>query len=214
MKNLMGSLAVIGLLFIGVPAHAVETETETGPAAALGAPAPDFTLTDTHGNTHTLSDYRGQNVILEWMNHDCPFVKKHYNETGNMPALQRDAIEQGDVWFTIVSSAPGTQGYTSPEEANEVMAMQESDETARLLDPEGAVGRLYGAAVTPHMYIIDAKGTLVYNGAIDDNSSANPATVEGAHNYVVAALTNIRAGEPVEVAQTRPYGCTVKYEDE
>ncbi len=202
LKKTMMTFLAAGLL--AVPAMA------GAQAAAVGEAAPDFTLTDTHGNEHSLSDFAGQVVVLEWFNHECPFVVKFY-DSGKMQELQRSAAEDGIVWLTVVSSAPGTQGYTSADEANEIIANWESAEAARLLDPEGTAGRLYDARTTPHMYIIDTEGTLVYNGAIDSIASANQDDIEKADNYVVNALEALAAGAPIEPNQTRPYGCSVKY---
>lgn len=179
-------------------------------AATVGQPAPDFTLTDTNGVTHTLSQYRGQTVVLEWINHGCPFVVKHY-ASGNMQRLQREAAADGVVWLSICSSAPGQQGHMSKAEWNKTNAEKNVAAAAVLIDEPGTVGRLYGAVTTPHMFIIDADGILVYNGAIDSNPSANPRTIEGAENYVASALAAIKAGQPIATPVTRPYGCTVKY---
>jgi peroxiredoxin len=177
---------------------------------AVGKPAPDFTATDTNGITHKLSDQRGSIVVLEWTNHDCPFVRKHY-DTSNMQALQKDAKAQGVVWWSVISSASGKEGYVTPVQANELTSGRKAAPSAVLLDPQGTVGRLYGARTTPHMYIIDAKGNLAYMGGIDDKPSASPADVKTANNYVRNALTALKNGQPVEPATTRPYGCSVKY---
>lgn len=176
----------------------------------VGRPAPDFTGTDSSGKTHRLSDYRGRTVVLEWTNHDCPYVRKHYG-SGNMQALQREATAQGVVWLSVISSAPGKQGYVSGAEADALTAARKAAPSAVILDPEGKIGRLYGAKTTPHMYIVDPSGTLVYMGGIDDRPTADPADIEGAHNYVRAALAELAAGRPVSDAVTRPYGCSVKY---
>jgi peroxiredoxin len=188
----------------------------TQPASAdshgptIGAPAPDFSLSDTNGVRHSLSDFKGNIVVLEWTNPECPFVKKHY-ETGNMQGLQEKAVASGVTWLTINSSAQGKQGYMTAEEANSYIAEEGSRETARLVDSSGEVGHLYGALTTPHMFVIDANGTLAYKGAIDDNPSADPVSVAGAKNYVTAALASLAAGKPIENAETRSYGCGVKY---
>lgn len=179
-------------------------------AVETGKPAPDFKGTDTNGVEHNLSDFKGKTVVLEWTNHECPFVVKHY-EPGNMQRLQKMATDDGVVWLTIVSSAEGKQGYTKAEEANKVMKEVGAMSTARILDKSGEIGKLYGAKTTPHMYVIDAEGTLVYQGAIDSDSSFKQSAVESATNYVEAALMNIKEGKPVEVAETKPYGCSVKY---
>lgn len=176
----------------------------------VGEPAPDFTLVDSNGTQHTLSDYRGQRVILEWTNHDCPYVGKHYG-TGNMQTLQRDATEEGIVWLSIISSAPGRQGYVTGEEANTLTASRGAYPSAVLFDPEGTVGHAYDARTTPHMYVIDEGGILRYMGAIDDRPTARHASVEGATNYVRLALSDLDAGREVEIAETTAYGCSIKY---
>lgn len=172
--------------------------------------APDFTLTDTYGQSHTLSEYAGKWVVLEWLNYDCPYVRKHYNGQ-NMQALQERYTEKGVVWLSIVSSAPGTQGYFPNSEMNARTESHNGKQTAVLIDESGEVGRAYGALVTPHMYVITPDGEIVYNGAIDDKPTANPASLETARNYVVEALDAAMAGEPVPTPTSQPYGCTVKY---
>ncbi len=179
-------------------------------APEVGQPAPDFTGTDTNGVAHTLSGFKGKTVVLEWSNHECPYVVKHYG-SGNMQALQKAATDDGVIWLTVVSSAEGKQGYTTPEEANALIEEVGANATARILDPSGEIGKLYDAKTTPHMFVIDADGTLVYAGAIDSNNSYDPATIEGATNYVQAALDSLKAGTPIEVASTTAYGCGVKY---
>jgi hypothetical protein len=148
--------------------------------------------------------------VLEWTNHECPYTVKHY-ATGNMQALQMAATESGAIWLTVVSSRPGSQGYVEALEADKLTADRHAHPTAVLLDPAGDLGKLYGARVTPHMYVIDASGMLVYMGAIDDRPTADHASVKGARSYVREALDAVAAGRPVAVASTRPYGCTVKY---
>ncbi|MGF1641796.1 MAG: redoxin domain-containing protein [Rhodospirillales bacterium] len=179
-------------------------------APAIGEPAPAFTGIDSNGNSRSLADFRGQTVVLEWTNHDCPFVRKHYG-TGNMQALQKQAAADGVVWLSVISSAPGEQGHVSAAEANRIAGQQGAGPTAILLDPEGTIGRAYDARTTPHMYVVDAEGALRYMGGIDDRPTANPADVAGAENHVVAALADVAAGRPVRTPATRPYGCTVKY---
>ena len=179
--------------------------------AGIGETAQDFTLTDHAGGERSLSDYRGRFVVLEWFNNDCPFVNKHYT-SGNMQGLQATYAEQDVVWLTIASSAPGRQGHiASPQEAVEIIEQRASRQTALLLDPEGAVGQLYGAKTTPHMFIIDANGLLIYAGAIDDTPSTDPADVTQATNYVRLALDAAMAGQPVSTSATTSYGCSVKY---
>lgn len=196
-------------LFIGLCLAAAAGVAQS--AAEIGEPAPSFTLIDTAGNEHSLSDYRGRKVVLEWTNHECPFVQKHYG-AGNMQDQQRMARAEHDVvWLTIISSKPGAQGHVSPEKADELTARRNAAPTAVLLDESGDVGRAYEARVTPHMYIIDEQGTLVYKGGIDSIRSADPADIPEAKQYVVAALDELAAGEPITDTVTRPYGCTIKY---
>ncbi len=175
-----------------------------------GATAPDFTLTDTSGASHKLSDFKGKTVVLEWVNHGCPFVVKHYSK-GNMQGLQADYTGKGVVWLSICSSAEGKQGYNTAEGWQKLNTEKGGKATAILLDPEGTVGKLYGAKTTPHMYVINAEGTLVYQGAIDDKPSTDSDDIPGAKNYVKAALDEVLAGKPVTTGQTKPYGCGVKY---
>src|SRR5215510_11745850 len=179
-------------------------------AAKVGEPAPSFTTAATTGKSVSLADQRGKLVVLEWTNHDCPYVRKHY-ESGNMQALQKEVTGQGIVWLTLISSSPGTQGYVTPKQADELTSSRKAGPTAVLLDPTGVVGRAYGATNTPHMYVIDKAGLLVYAGAIDDRPTTRRSDVQGAHNYVRAALEDMAAGRPVQTPVTRAYGCTVKY---
>lgn len=175
-----------------------------------GSEAPEFTLADTTGTEHSLSDFEGKYVVLEWTNHQCPFVVKHYRE-GHMQALQKEMTDKGVVWLTINSSAPGKQGHLSPKAQKKLRGEQYASATALLLDPSGEVGKAYDARTTPHMYLIDPEGTLVYQGAIDSEVSTDPDDIEGATNYVVAAYESATSGEAVENATTKPYGCSVKY---
>jgi len=181
-------------------------------APKVGAPPPEFTATDNQGHQRRLSEFKGKPVVLEWHNQGCPFVKKHYG-TGNMQRLQKELTDQGAVWLTIISSAPGKQGYVTPAQEDEYLKAQQAAPTAVLLDSDGAVGKLYGAKTTPHMFLVDAKGVLVYAGAIDDRSTPDPEDVNGARNYVEAAFREVKAGKPVTVGSTAPYGCSVKYAD-
>ena len=176
----------------------------------VGQPAPNFQGTDSQGNTINLSDYKGKIVVLEWSNHECPYVVKHYSG-GNMQSLQKETTDQGIVWLTIVSSAKGKQGHTTAQEANSVMKAQGAHSTARILDPSGTIGNLYAARTTPHMFVVDTQGIIAYAGAIDSNSSIKSSTIAGATNYVREAVNSLVAGKPVEVASTKPYGCSVKY---
>ncbi len=176
----------------------------------VGKPAPEFTLTDSDGKTHNLADFKGKIVVLEWLNHGCPFVKKHY-DSGNMPSLQKKYTGQGVVWLSIVSSAPGKQGHMSTAETNKAKMEKKSASTAVLIDEKGTVGKLYDAKRTPEMFIVGKDGTLIYAGAIDDKPSPDPADVAGAKNYVAQALDEALAGKPVSEPATTAYGCSVKY---
>ena len=178
--------------------------------AKVGRPAPAFTAAATNGQNVSLADQRGKIVVLEWTNHDCPYVRKHY-ETSNMQALQKEATGHGVAWLTIISSAPGTQGHVSPREADQLTVKRAASPTAVLLDPTGVVGKMYGATNTPHMYVIDKAGVLMYAGAIDDRPTSRQSDVPGANNYVRAALQAVAAGQPIKTPLTRAYGCTVKY---
>ncbi len=201
MKILLAA-AVAALMFAPtLPAHA---------AATVGEAAPAFTLTDSKGTSHNLSDFKGKTVVLEWTNAECPFVRKHY-DSKNMQTLQEEATGQGVVWLVINSGAEGKQGHVTGAQAEEIITRDGFKSTAYLLDGDGTVGHAYGASTTPHMFVINGEGTLVYAGAIDDNKSADPATIAGAKNYVRAALADLAAGKPVETASSQPYGCSVKY---
>jgi len=187
------------LLAIGLDA-AVET----------GARAPEFSLADTNGTTHSLSDFAGKYVVLEWTNHGCPFVAKHYKQ-GHMQALQEKMTGKGVVWLKINSGAPGKQGYVTAGEGNQLLADKKIKATALLLDSDGTVGRAYDARVTPHMFLIDPEGMVIYQGAIDSIRSTSPDDVDQAENYVKAAYMAHVNGEPVANPTTTPYGCGVKY---
>ena len=179
-------------------------------APAIGQPAPAFTVKDGAGQTRSLAEFKGKTVVLEWTNAGCPYVQKHY-ESGNMQGLQKGAAKDGVVWLTLISSAPGKQGYVSPAEAKTWKATTGAGSTAVLLDPTGQVGHAYEAKTTPHMYVVNGAGTLVYMGGIDDKPTADPASLKGATNYVAAALSDVNAGRPVAKAVSKPYGCTIKY---
>lgn len=179
-------------------------------APATGAPAPQFTGTDANGATHRLSDYAGKIVVLEWTNNLCPFVQKHYN-SGNMQRIQKEARAKGVVWFSVVSSAPGKEGYVTPEQAREIVQQRGAQPTGVILDASGDLGRTYGAKTSPHMFVIDAQQRLVYQGAIDDKPTTDPASLQTARNYVREALASVEAGRQVAVPETTPYGCSVKY---
>jgi peroxiredoxin len=179
-------------------------------AAIIGKAAPAFELKNSSGKAVRLDSFRGKYVVLEWVNFECPFVKKHYN-SGNMQQLQKSYTEKGVVWLTICSSAKGKQGYMTETGARDMAKERGAASTHFLLDPKGTVGKAYGAKTTPNMFVIDPKGILVYNGAIDDKPSTDKADVPGATNYVVAALDQSMAGKEVETPATQPYGCSVKY---
>ncbi len=178
--------------------------------AKMDKPAPDFTLNSVSGTMVSLSDYRGKTVVLEWTNHDCPYVQKHY-DSDNMQSLQRKYTSQDVVWLSIISSAPGKQGYIDAETANQLTSSRNAAPTQVLFDPEGKVGRQYGARTTPHMFIIDQEGTLRYMGAIDSIKSANPADIAKATNYVDEGLASLLAGRAIAKKSSSPYGCSVKY---
>lgn len=178
----------------------------------VGAPAPAFTATDSRGRTETLNQYRGKYVVLEWHNQGCPYTRKHY-VSGNMQALQKEWTAKGVVWFTVISSAPGEQGYVTPSQENAYLAQMNAAPTAALMDTRGKLGHLYNAKTTPEMFVIDPAGKLIYAGAIDDRPTPDPEDVRGANNYVSDALTAAMAGKPVATPFTRSYGCSVKYPD-
>lgn len=195
---LLGGL-IAGLLALETPAR-----------PRIGEPAPEFTTEDTHGDPIRLADLQGQIVVLEWTNHQCPFVGKHYG-SGNMQALQQQATEEGVTWISIVSSGPGQEGHVSPDQANQLTEEREAAPSAVVLDPSGEIGKLYGARATPHMFVIDAEGILQYMGAIDSIPSAQISDIESAENYVRTALDQIQAGEAISTPATQAYGCTVRY---
>ena len=201
MRHMITAFAALAV--IAAPASA---------AAVVGKPAPNFTLPDVNGKRVSLSAFRGKTVVIEWNNPDCPFVKKHYGSR-NMQKTQAAAAKDGVVWLTINSSAPGKQGHRSGAAAKAFLAQSGARPTAYLLDPDGTVGKTYDAKTTPHMYIVNKAGTLTYAGGIDDKPTPYPADVNSARNHVLAALAEIKAGKPVSVATSRPYGCNVKYKD-
>jgi hypothetical protein len=176
----------------------------------VGQPAPAFRAVDSNGKTRSLADFKGRTVVLEWTNAECPFVKKHY-ASGNMQALQKAATGDGVVWLKVNSGAPGKQGHVDGAGANAVLKAKGAAPTAYLLDPQGTIGRAYEAKTTPHMYVIDPAGKLVYMGGIDDTPTANPADVKTAKNFVTAALADVKAKRAVAVATSKPYGCSIKY---
>ena len=180
--------------------------------AVVGQPAPAFSVTDTAGKPVSLADFKGRTVVLEWVNPGCPYVRKHY-DSANMQATQKGAADKGVVWLAVNSTHPSHYDYRKPADLAAWMQSQKAAATHTLMDADGKVGRAYGARTTPHMYIVDAKGTLAYAGGIDDKPSSNPADTKTARNHVSAALADIAAGRPVAQAATRPYGCSVKYSD-
>lgn len=195
------TITTLCVLFFSAQLHA---------AVKINEAAPDFTLTDSRNQTVSLSDFKGKPVVLEWTNHECPFVRKHY-ESGNMQKLQRDYTGKGVVWLSIVSSAPGKQGHVTGDQAEELSKSRNASPTAVLLDPTGKVGQLYGAKTTPHMYIIDKDGVLRYAGGIDSIKSTNQADIKTATNYVAQSLEELFAGKEVSKPATAAYGCGVKY---
>ncbi|MEA3162642.1 MAG: hypothetical protein QOE88_460 [Verrucomicrobiota bacterium] len=195
-------LITCGLLAVTAGLSLAETE--------VGKTAPNFSLPDTNGKTHSLADLKGKYVVLEWYQPDCPFVRKHYR-SGNMQALQKEYTAKGVTWLSIDSSAPGEEGNYPASKLNEISAQDSAARTALLLDPSGEVGRLYGAKTTPDMYVIDPSGILVYKGAIDNKRSTDLADVKTATNYVKVALEAVMAGKTVATTATQPYGCSVKY---
>lgn len=201
---MLRSIATALLLSLAVAAGPTLAEPEVGKAA------PDFTGTDTAGKTWSLAELKGTPVILEWTNHDCPYVVKHY-DSGNMQALQQEATGAGYIWLSVISSAPGKQGHVSAAQADELTKSRNAAPTAVLLDETGSIGKAYGARTTPHMFVIDKDGVLVYMGGIDDKATTDKADIDGAENYVRLAMADLAAGNPVGKAVTRPYGCSVKY---
>ena len=195
-------ITLLFLLFINITSASVTTDLS----------APNFELVDSHGKNISLSNFEDNTIVLEWTNHDCPYVAKHY-ATGNMQNTQEQAKEQGVVWLTIISSAPGTQGYVLPDKANELTVSRNAQPNHVLFDPEGAVGKMYSAKTTPHMYVIDKKGILRYQGAIDDAGGQSFWTKNllEADNYVKNALSEMKKGQEVSTKVSKPYGCSVKY---
>jgi peroxiredoxin len=193
-------------------ALALATASALAAPAVVGQPAPAFSATDTSGKTVSLADFKGKTVVLEWVNPGCPYVRKHY-DSASMQGTQKGAVDGGVVWLAVNSTHASHYDYKKPAEMAAWLKSQGATPTLALMDSEGKVGRAYGARTTPHMYIVDAKGTLAYAGGIDDKPSANPADTKTAKNFVTAALADIAAGRPVAQAATRPYGCSVKYAD-
>ncbi len=197
-------------LFATLLTIAASTALIAADSPAVGTTAPDFSLTDSKGKTQTVSQYKGKYVVLEWFNPECPFVKKHYG-SGNMQKLQEEFTAKGVVWLSIDSSAPGLEGNLTAEQANAKMTEWKTKQTAFVLDPDGKAGRSYGAKNTPHMFVINPEGKIVYEGAIDSKATPNPSDIANSTNYVKVALEESLAGKTVSNANTKPYGCSVKY---
>jgi peroxiredoxin len=196
--------------FLSLGMLAALTVTFVAYAVRVGNAAPDFTGTDSNGKTHKLSDSRGKYVVLEWTNNGCPYTQKHY-ESGNMQALQKEWTDKGVVWLTVLSSAPGEQGYMTALQENAYVGKERAAPTAAILDPTGTIGHAYEAKTTPHMFVIDPSGKLIYAGAIDDHATTDPGDIKSSKNYVSDALNESMAGKTVATSYTRPYGCSVKY---
>ncbi len=197
---------LVGTTALVTPAFALNSPT-------VGAAAPVFTAAGADGKPVSLTAYRGKTVVLEWTNDGCPYVRKHYVSSDNIPKLQKEAIASGVVWLQVLSSAPGTQGHADGPGALRLNQQRNAAPSAAVLDADGKVGRAYGAAVTPHIFIVDAQGKLVYKGGIDSIPSARADDIAKAEPYVKLALADVAAGRPVAQSSTRPYGCTVKYSD-
>lgn len=186
------------------------SSTSANATATIGEAAPNFETVDTYGAALSLDQLKGKIVVLEWTNHGCPFVAKQY-DSGNMQKTQASVAGDDVVWLSIVSSAPNKQGAVDADEANAITKAANATPSHKILDPSGEIGRLYGAQTTPHMFIINAEGILVYAGAIDDHETWRQDGIDDAKNFVVAAITDLRAGKTVETSQTKPYGCAIKY---
>ena len=203
MKYTLPYMMALGVMFLAfmMPAHA---------AVEVGQAAPAIEATDIDGNAFNLADHKGKIVVLEWTNDQCPFVMKHY-DSGNMQKLQKEARAEGVEWVVINSSADGKQGNVTAEEAKKIMEEADASPTTYIQDPSGEIGQAYGAKTTPHMFVIDKDGNIAYAGAIDSDSSPRQSSIEGADNYVMAAIDSLQAGEEVETKTSAPYGCSVKY---
>lgn len=206
----MGAMARRINIFLCVCTLILVFAFQSNAAVNTNEAAPVFALKDSNGNEQQLASYQEKYVVLEWLNHECPFVRKHY-DSGSMQDLQKEYTEKGVVWFSIISSAPGKQGYCTADEAVKLTEQEKAHPTAVLLDPDGAVGKLYEAKTTPHMFIIDPQRVLIYQGAIDDIASTDTADIGKANNYVRMVLDEAMAGKEVSVASTKSYGCSVKY---
>jgi len=196
--------------YLLLPVLAIGLTLPVFAAVEPGEQAPEFTLTDSKGTSHKLSNFRGKLVVLEWLNHECPFVKKHYSG-GNMQKIQKEYTAKGVVWLSIISSAPGKQGHRTGPQADADTKDKDAAPTAVLLDPAGEVGQKYGAKTTPEMFVIDQQGKIIYAGAIDSIKSTDSADIAKAENHVRRALDAALAGKPVPTPKTKPYGCSVKY---
>lgn len=192
-------------------AFAMTVALPANAAPNIGEAAPAFTGTDSNGNTHSLSDFAGKIVVLEWTNHECPYVVKNYDGSKNMQELQEEYTGKGVVWLTVNSGAEGEQGQLTAEQANALITEKGAKQTAYILDTDGAIGKAYDAKTTPHFFVINAQGVLVYDGAIDDNNSADASVIPSSKSYIRAALDSTLAGELVAESKTKPYGCNVKY---
>ena len=204
----MKAIALVSLALAGLTVSAaIRHDSEK---AAIGEVTPAWSSVDTAGKVEDISNYRGKFVVLEWTNPECPFVKKHYG-SGNMQSVQKKATDLGAVWLSVDSSGPGKVGYMTTEQANNLRSEWKINSTATILDTEGKLGRIYSAHATPQVVIIDPKGVVIYNGAIDDKPTADPEDIRGAKNYVLTNLALAMAGKPLAVSSTRPYGCAIKY---
>jgi peroxiredoxin len=202
MKRANLSIVLVAPLLLAIPLLVLATK--------VGDAAPNFSATGSDGKTYRLSDYRGKFVVLEWHNNGCPYTQKHY-ESGNMQRLQKEWTEKGVAWFTVISSAPGTQGYVTADQENTYKQKMKAAPTAALLDPTGEVGHLYDAKTTPQIVVINPQGTIVYDGAIDDHPTSDASDIPQSKNYVELALNEATTGKPVGIPASRPYGCSVKY---
>jgi peroxiredoxin len=209
MLTVTSLLTITLLVAVGCGADAAQPPSPY-PAPAVGKVAPEFKAVDTYGKEHALSQYRGKWVVLEWVNHDCPYVRKHY-DNNVMQALQKKYAAQGVVWLSVVSSAPGKQGHFPNDKANALTKEKGAAPHALLVDAPGTVGRMYDARTTPHMFVVDPEGTLLYMGGIDDKPTARAADLKGARPHVDIALQEAMAGKPVSLPTSQPYGCNVKY---
>lgn len=206
----LGATAVLAGATLAIIAAVPQGGAVANASIELGKAAPALSLPDSNGKTVNVNDFKGKYVVLEWLNHDCPYVMAHY-DSGNMPGLQKELTKKGVVWLSIISSAPGTQGHVNGEQANANTKKKGASPTHVLLDPDGKIGRAYGAKTTPHMYVIDPTGNVIYHGGIDNNRQAKGEEIKKSRNHVREALTEAMAGKEVSVKTSQPYGCSVKY---